>query len=90
MSRTGRHTRRVSFAVACPCLPEAAERGASGRLVAGFQLDRSYSLAQYDAEADAVGLEPVERYATWERDPFRQDSGYAVSVHAWRQGIRCA
>ena len=49
-------------------------------LVAGFQLDRDYDLASYDAHCTAAGLELVERFATWDRLPF--DGGdYAVSVH---------
>ncbi len=52
-----------------------------GHLVAGFQLDRGYDLATYDAEAAAVGLPLAERYATWDLDPFEGDGAYAVSVH---------
>lgn len=51
-----------------------------GGLVCGFQLDRGYSLAAYDEDCRAAGLELVERWATWDRAPF--DGGdYAVSVH---------
>lgn len=53
----------------------------AGVLVAGFSLDRGYGVDDYDAEASAVGLELVERYATWDRDPFGPDDDYAVSVH---------
>ena len=53
----------------------------AGLLVAGFSLDRTYSIEQYDAEAADAGLELVERYATWERAPFEADGDYAVSVH---------
>jgi SAM-dependent methyltransferase len=52
-----------------------------GLLVAGFQLGRGYEVATYDAEAAAAGLELVERYATWDRDPSTDASDYAVSVH---------
>lgn len=52
-----------------------------GHLVAGFQLDRDYGLERYDAEAAAVGLELVDRFATWDRDPYEEPGGYAVSVH---------
>lgn len=51
-----------------------------GRLVAGFQLDRGYGIAQHDAEAAAAGLTLAARYATWDRDPFT-GGDYAVSVH---------
>ena len=54
-----------------------------GLLVAGFGLERradAITLAEYDAAADAAGLQLVDRHATWERAPF--DGGnYAVSVH---------
>ncbi|GGI08180.1 class I SAM-dependent methyltransferase [Egicoccus halophilus] len=53
-----------------------------GVLVAGFSLDRDYDLATYDAEAAAAGLTLRERYATWDRDPWREGADYAVSVHA--------
>ena len=53
----------------------------AGALVAGFSLDRGYVLADYDADAAAVGLTLAERYATWERSPFLAESDYAVSVH---------
>jgi len=49
-------------------------------LVAGFQLDRGYSLAEWDADCAAAGLSLVDRRATWDGDPY--DGGaYAVSVH---------
>jgi SAM-dependent methyltransferase len=52
-----------------------------GLLVAGFQLrpDR-LSLADYDRLCAAVGLDPVARWATWDRRPFAAGD-YAVSVH---------
>ena len=49
-------------------------------LVAGFQLDRGYGVDDYDAHCAAAGLELVERFATWDREPFA-GGGYAVSVH---------
>ena len=52
-----------------------------GLLVAGFQLgpDR-LSLADYDALAEKAGLRFVERWGTWDRQPFA-GGDYAVSVH---------
>jgi len=52
-----------------------------GLLVAGFQLraDR-LSLADYDRMCASVGLEPVARWDTWDRQPFA-DGDYAVSTH---------
>lgn len=53
-----------------------------GALVAGFQLQAyGLNLAQYDAYAEQAGLHLVERWATWDRQPWTPDSGYAVSVH---------
>ncbi len=56
----------------------------AGLLVAGFQLDAGrLGLTTYDAHADAAGLEPVERWATWDREPYA-GGPYAVSVHRRR------
>lgn len=54
-----------------------------GALVAGFQLDRHYGLADYDASCRAAGLELAERWATWDRRPWNEGGDYAVSVHRW-------
>jgi SAM-dependent methyltransferase len=51
-----------------------------GLLIAGFQLTGPYTLDAYDADCRAAGLDLVDRFATWEGDPY--DGGaYAVSVH---------
>jgi 2-polyprenyl-3-methyl-5-hydroxy-6-metoxy-1,4-benzoquinol methylase len=55
-----------------------------GALVAGFQLDRSLLLADYDRFAEAAGLLLAERYSTWDRQPFVNGADYAVSVHRRR------
>jgi SAM-dependent methyltransferase len=55
-----------------------------GALVAGFQLGRGYTLAEYDEHCAAAGLDLAERYATWDRDPYRPRGDYAVSVHRSR------
>ncbi len=52
-----------------------------GLLVAGFQLGRSYSLAEYDSHCGRAGLVLQERYSTWEQTPFSGATDYAVSVH---------
>ena len=52
-----------------------------GRLVAGFQLGRGYTLEAYDAACAASGLELEVRYATWDGDGFDPAGDYAVSVH---------
>jgi len=52
-----------------------------GLLVAGFQLSTGrLTLARYDEYAAAAGLELVDRWATWDREPFH-GGDYAVSVH---------
>jgi SAM-dependent methyltransferase len=62
----------------------AAHLAPGGLLVAGFQLDTGrYSLADYDADAQAAGFALKERYATWDRAPY-ESGGYAVSVHTRR------
>ena len=55
-----------------------------GIVVAGFQLrgDR-ISLADYDRAASLAGLELLDRYATWQGEPYEQGE-YAVSVHQLR------
>jgi len=56
--------------------------GAGGALVAGFQLGRGYSVADYDEHCAAAGLQLAERFATWDRDPYPGPGGdYVVSVH---------
>jgi SAM-dependent methyltransferase len=59
----------------------AAHLAPEGVLVAGFQLGRGYGLDRYDADCEAAGLRLVERYATWECDPWVATGDYAVSVH---------
>lgn len=53
-----------------------------GLLVAGFQLQRGgLTLEVYDAHAAAARLVLTERWATWDRQPWRVGGDYAVSVH---------
>jgi len=58
-----------------------------GLLVAGFGLDEAHlpvppsiTLPEYDAYCAAAGLTFVDRFATWDADPY-DNGGYAVSVH---------
>lgn len=51
-----------------------------GVLVAGFQLDRGYTISAYDADCELAGLALVQRCSTWEGEPFA-NGDYAVSVH---------
>lgn len=53
----------------------------AGLLVAGFQLTFGLSLAAYDALCEDNQLVLVERWATWDRDPWQPGGNYAVSVH---------
>jgi SAM-dependent methyltransferase len=52
-----------------------------GTLLAGFQLDRSYGLDDYDRDAALAGMRLVDRWATWDGEPFTEGAGYAVSAH---------
>jgi SAM-dependent methyltransferase len=53
-----------------------------GLLVAGFQLiPGRITLAAYDRMATAAGLALAERWATWDRAPWRPGGDYVVSVH---------
>lgn len=53
-----------------------------GLLVAGFQLQAGrLTVDQYDTLTEAAGLELAERWATWDRAPWRPGGDYAVSVH---------
>jgi 2-polyprenyl-3-methyl-5-hydroxy-6-metoxy-1,4-benzoquinol methylase len=59
----------------------AAHVAPLGRLVAGFSLRAgAYDLAAYDAHCAAAGLHVVERWATWDREPFHEGGDYAVTV----------
>jgi SAM-dependent methyltransferase len=60
----------------------AAHLAPGGVLIAGFQLQpRRLTLDAYDARCEAAGLRLKERFATWDRDRWRTDGDYAVSVH---------
>jgi SAM-dependent methyltransferase len=59
----------------------ARHLGPGGLLVAGFQLGRGYTVEEYDDHCRAAGLESVDRWSTWDGDPFGSDDVYAVSVH---------
>jgi SAM-dependent methyltransferase len=59
----------------------AAHLAAGGAMVAGFQLDGTYLLADWDAGCETAGLELSERWSTWDRDPYEPGAHYVVSVH---------
>lgn len=65
----------------------AAALRPGGLMVAGFGLDEAHlpvppsiTLPEYDDCCTAAGLTFVDRFATWDADPYDGD-GYAVSVH---------
>lgn len=58
----------------------AAHLRPDGALVTGFATGRAYSLAEFDAEAVAVGLEREHRFATWDLRRWHPDAGWAVTV----------
>lgn len=71
----------------------AAHLAPLGHLVAGFGLPGSLpeaaakvDLRTYDRLADSAGLAFIARYATWDRQAFRDGGDYAVSVHRRRAG----
>ncbi|MFD4552168.1 class I SAM-dependent methyltransferase [Streptomyces sp. NPDC058466] len=66
----------------------AAALRPGGLLVAGFGLDEAHlpvppsiTLPEYDDCCAAAGLTLVDRFATWDADPYDDGGGYAVSVH---------
>jgi SAM-dependent methyltransferase len=65
----------------------AAALRPGGLMVAGFGLDEAHlpvppgiTLQEYDDLCAAAGLTLVDRFATWDADPY-DGGGYAVSVH---------
>lgn len=59
----------------------AAHVAAGGVLIGGFQLDRGYSLEDWDAACEHAGVRLQERWSTWDRQPGTASAHYAVSVH---------
>lgn len=58
-----------------------------GLLIAGFQLRAGHlTLTEYDRAAAAAGFALAERFSTWDREPWRSDSGYVVAVHRLARG----
>lgn len=65
----------------------AARHVASGgRLIAGFSLGRGVTVDQWEDWLRSAGLEPAERFATWNGDPFDEHSNYVVSVATRAKG----
>lgn len=60
----------------------AAQLRPGGLLVAGFQVrPGGYGPERLDADAAAAGLTLVDRWSTWDRQPWSPSDGYQVSVH---------
>ena len=66
----------------------AGHVASGGVMIAGFQLDERYSLAEWDQACASAGLELESRWSTWDCDAFLPRasargpaSDYAVSVH---------
>jgi SAM-dependent methyltransferase len=58
----------------------AVHIGAEGVLIAGFELGRGYGLDEYDQACAAAGITISTRWSTWDGRPFKEESGYAVSI----------
>ena len=58
----------------------AAHVRSGGALVAGFQLDRGYELAEFDRATSVAGLVRADRWSTWDGQPFEAGGHYAVTV----------
>lgn len=52
-----------------------------GRLIAGFQLARGLTVADFDDMSTAAGLTLEERWSTWDGQPATGDATYAVLVY---------
>ena len=52
-----------------------------GVLVAGFQLNRTYTLELFDLHCASSGLELAARHSSWDGAIFEPGRDYAVSVH---------
>lgn len=60
----------------------ARHLAAGGLLVAGFALKPGeLDVAGYDRMCSDSGLRLIERWSTWQREPFGPNDTYAVSVH---------
>ena len=50
------------------------------RFVTGFQLARGYSNAQFTADAETAGLEVIQRFSTWQFEPFVEDGEFMLAI----------
>jgi 2-polyprenyl-3-methyl-5-hydroxy-6-metoxy-1,4-benzoquinol methylase len=58
----------------------AAHLRPDGFAAVGFAAGRGYELADFDRHANAAGLVPEHRFATWDLRPWRSDSPFSVTV----------
>jgi SAM-dependent methyltransferase len=54
--------------------------GSGGSMIVGFQLRRGYEIDEFDRSWARTGLELIDRWATWDGQPFLETSEYVVSV----------
>ena len=74
-------SRRAALVASC-----AAHVETGGAMIAGFGLDGrhgygKYELEDYDAACSQSGLRLAERWSSWDRATFDEESSYAVTVH---------
>jgi SAM-dependent methyltransferase len=62
----------------------AARLAPGGLVIAGFQLSGRLTRAGYDDAARAAGLDALERFATWDQDPFVDGGDYVVAIDSKR------
>lgn len=58
----------------------ARHLGADGRLVIGFSLEKTYSLAQFERDVSGAQLRFIARFATWDMREFGEDSDFIVAL----------
>ncbi|MER7458760.1 class I SAM-dependent methyltransferase [Micromonospora sp. NPDC126480] len=58
----------------------AAHLRPDGVMAVGFGLDRGYRLADFDDDTVTAGLRREHRFATWDLRPWREESGFAVTL----------
>lgn len=51
-----------------------------GHLIAGFSLGRGVGADEWEGWLREGGITPVDRFSTWEGDPWSESSNYLVSV----------
>lgn len=75
--------------LAAACVRFAAHTVPGGLVVCGFGLDEAHlpgdcpvtPVEDFAAAMAAAGLVEVDRFGSWQGDPFDPDAGYVVSVH---------